>query len=197
MLDIDQIITHPDFRLGSMSNPHDIGMLILGEPVGDIIPATLPAEGLLDQLKSEGKLRQGSEGAKFTVVGYGTTSEWPPPKIIEPDGKRRFAVSEFLNLRKVWLHVSQNRAPGRENSGACYGDSGGPVFWTEPDGTKILVAVTSWGDNKCVATTTNYRVDIPEVLSFINDEMSNLILSAPAATANRLTTTWGHVKSGF
>jgi secreted trypsin-like serine protease len=68
--------------------------------------------------------------------------------------------------------MSQNQATGDE--GTCYGDSGGPAFWTESAGTEILVGVTSWGDANCVATGFNYRVDIPETLSFINDVIADL-----------------------
>jgi secreted trypsin-like serine protease len=194
-LPVNQVITHPDYDWGPASNPYDVGALIL-EQDSDIPPAQLPDEGFLDQLKADGTLKQGSDRAKFTVVGYGTTLEWPPPKIIAPDGVRRVAVSEYLNLRKVWLHMSQNQAPGKGDSGTCYGDSGGPAFWTEDDGTEIVVAVTSWGDAVCVATGTNYRVDISDSLSFI-DDVIKLITISPAPAANRLTTTWGDVKSNF
>jgi secreted trypsin-like serine protease len=40
--------------------------------------------------------------------------------------------------------MSQNQAT--DDGGTCYGDPGGPAFWTEPDGTEILVGITSWGD---------------------------------------------------
>jgi secreted trypsin-like serine protease len=192
---VKDVITHPDYDWGPTSNPYDVGALIL-EQNSDITPAQLPEEGFLDQLKANGILKQGSERAKFTVVGYGTTLEWPPPKIVAPDGMRRFAVSEYLNLRKVWLHMSQNQAPGKEDSGTCSGDSGGPVFWTEDEGPEIIVAVTSWGDAVCVATGTTYRVDISDSLSFIDDVINPIAIS-PAPAANRLTTTWGDVKSSL
>ncbi len=174
LLDVQEIITHPDYNWGPTSNPHDVAVLVLAAPVTGIELAQLPEEGFLDDLKAAGILRQGREGAKFTVVGYGTTLEWPPPNIIFPDGVQRVAESEFLNLRKAWLHMSQNQAPGREDSGTCFGDSGGPTFWTNDDGKKILVAVTSTGDAVCVATNTAYRVDIPETLDFIDTVITGL-----------------------
>jgi len=172
LLAVEEVITHPDYNWGPYSNPHDVGVLILKRPVKRPPLATLPAEGFLDQLLAEGKLRQGSDGAKFTLVGYGSTLEWPPPEIIFPDGKRRVAESEYQTLLNVWLRMSQNQAT--DDGGTCYGDSGGPAFWTEPDGTEILVGVTSWGDMPCVATGFNYRVDIPETLSFIDSVFDSL-----------------------
>jgi hypothetical protein len=63
-------------------------------------------------------------------------------------------------------------------------------------GTEIIVAVTSWGDAVCVATGTTYRVDISDSLSFIDDVINPIAIS-PAPAANRLTTTWGDVKSSL
>jgi hypothetical protein len=172
LLDVEQVITHPDYNWGPTSNPHDVGVLILEKPVKKRIkPANLPEEGLLDQLLAEGKLRQGSDGAKFTLVGYGGTLDCPPPDIYYED-QRQFAVSEYQALLDAWLRMSQNQATG--DGGTCYGDSGGPAFWTEPDGTEILVGITSWGDAQCVASGFNYRVDIPETLSFIDDVIAGL-----------------------
>lgn len=172
LLAVEEVITHPDYYWGPQSNPHDVGALILAEEVTGIAPAELPDEGFLDDLRAAGVLNQGKTKAKFTLVGYGTTLEWPPPNIIFPDGKRRVAESEYRALLKVWLRMSQNQAT--DDGGTCYGDSGGPAFWTEPDGTEILVGITSWGDAQCVSSGFNYRVDIPQTLDFIADVTDSL-----------------------
>jgi secreted trypsin-like serine protease len=171
LLAVDQVITHPDYNWGPTSNPHDVGILVLAEPVTDPAPATLPTPGFLDVLKAAGKLRQGSTGAKFTVVGYGGTLEWPPP-LITYDDQRQFAQSEYQALLKSWLRLSQNQATG--DGGTCFGDSGGPTFWTEDDGSEVLVALTSWGDAVCVASGFNYRVDIAATLDFISEVVGGL-----------------------
>jgi secreted trypsin-like serine protease len=171
LFDVAEVITHPDYRWGPTSNPRDVAILVLAEPVTDIAPAILPEEGLLDRLRDEGKLKHGQERAKFTLVGYGATLDFPPPDIYYED-QRQFAESEFRALLKSWLRMSQNQATG--DSGTCYGDSGGPAFWTEADGSEILVGITSWGDASCVSSAFNYRVDIPETLDFIEDVIANL-----------------------
>jgi hypothetical protein len=153
-----------------MSNPYDVGVLILESQVTDITPATLPSEYFLSDLRENRKLRRGSNGAEFTVVGYGGTLDWPPPEITY-DNYRQYAISEFLNLRKVWLLLSQNQAKG--DGGTCFGDSGGPAFFIE-DGEEIIVGITSWGDANCVATGNTYRVDIPETLEFINSIINSI-----------------------
>ena len=171
LLDVEAVITHPDYNWGPTSDPHDVGVLILKRPVRRIKPADLPEEGLLDRLLAEGRLRQGSDGARFTLVGYGGTLDWPPPDIYYED-IRQSAVSEYQALLNAWLRMSQNQATG--DGGTCYGDSGGPAFWTDPDGTEFIVGITSWGDVPCVASAFNYRVDIPETLDFINDVIDSL-----------------------
>jgi secreted trypsin-like serine protease len=171
LLEVEQVIPHPDYYWGPNSNPHDVGVLVLKKPVKKIKPAQLPTEGFLDQLLADGQLGSGSDKADFTLVGYGGLLDWPPPDITYED-YRQVAQSEFRALLKHWLRMSQNQATG--DGGTCYGDSGGPAFWTEPDGTEILVGVTSWGDANCVSSAFNYRVDIPETLDFIQSVIDGL-----------------------
>jgi hypothetical protein len=113
---------------------------------------------------------------RWSVRLQGASSEsgqgiWPPPDVYYED-QRQFAVSEYRALLKKWLRMSQNQATG--DGGTCYGDSGGPAFWTEPDGTEILVGITSWGDAVCVASGFNYRVDIPDTLDFVDIVIAGL-----------------------
>lgn len=171
LLDVEQVITHPDYYWGPTSNPHDVGVLILAEPVVGITPAALPELGFLDGLKKEGLLGKGADKAKFTVVGYGGTLNWPPPDIYYDD-IRQFAVSEYRALLPAWLRLSQNQATG--DGGTCGGDSGGPAFWTQEDGSEILVGITSWGDPNCISTGFNYRTDIAETQSFIQEVIDSL-----------------------
>jgi secreted trypsin-like serine protease len=172
LLDVEEIITHPDYYWGPNSNPYDVGVLILARPVKKIEPAALPEEGFLDQLLADGLLNQGTEKAKFTLVGYGGSLDWPPPDIYYED-MRQVAYSEYQTLLPAWLRMSQNQATG--DGGTCYGDSGGPAFWEDPDtGAETIVGVTSWGDAQCVSSAFNYRVDIPETLSFIQDVIDGL-----------------------
>jgi len=184
LLDVAEIITHPDYGWEQTSNPHDVGVLVLAEPVVGIEPvAWPPPEGLLDQLKADGLLNNGPLGgdgdpiegphkALFTLVGYGGTLDWPPPDIYYED-YRQVAYSEYRSLPGPWLHMSQN--PNLGNGGTCFGDSGGPAFWVDPEtGAETIVGVTSWGDAQCVASSFNYRVDIPETLTFVQGVIDSL-----------------------
>jgi secreted trypsin-like serine protease len=166
LLDVAAVETHPDYSWTPASNRHDVGLLLLTVD-SYLTPASLPDKGFLDAKKKAGELREGKEEADFTVVGYGGTLDWPPPSV-EYDNMRQFAESEYQALTRSWLHMSQNYATG--DGGTCYGDSGGPTFWIDPDTgeeTDIVVAITSWGDVPCVATGIAYRVDTSDTLDFI------------------------------
>jgi hypothetical protein len=163
----DSVVTHPDYSGPGATDTHDIGAVILEEAPAGILPATLPEEGFLDDLRDQGLLRQGKEEADFTLVGYGATLDFPPPQF-NWDLRRRYAESEYQALLKAWLRMSQNQATG--DGGTCAGDSGGPAFWTDPEtAVDILVGITSWGDSPCVAIGFNYRTDTAPARAFIAD----------------------------
>jgi hypothetical protein len=172
---IAAIITHPNYIPAVNARPtrNDVGVIILKEAVTDVPLAKLPYAGYLDDLRKAKLLRQpGQGGVPFKVAGYGSTLDWPPPVSVPGDGWRRFADSDCLNVLPGWLLLLQNLATG--NGGTGYGDSGGPAFWIAPDGTRVLVAVTSWGDPKLVAMNFYWRVDLPETLDFIAQVIQGL-----------------------
>ncbi|MBP7934261.1 MAG: trypsin-like serine protease [Phycisphaerae bacterium] len=177
-LEIEAFITYPNYEPIPEQSPHDVGVIILKEPICNVPLANLPYAGFLDDLKKAKLLRQPDQGgAPFTVAGYGSTLDRPPPVITAGDGWRRFADSDYLALLPGWLLAQQNFATG--NGGTGFGDSGGPAFWIEPDGTRVLVGITSWGDPNCVAMNFYWRVDIPETLDFIDWVINTVLPSLP------------------
>jgi V8-like Glu-specific endopeptidase len=160
-------IPHPDYEWG-LSDPHDVGLVILDKPATGIEFATLPDPDLLTQLKKDRILEGGyglKDGVYFRSVGYGGTLEsWPPP-VLEYVKIRRVSESEYVALTKTTLHLSQKAV--FDESGSCFGDSGGPVFYVDSEGNETIVAVTSSGDAQCVATGLNYRIDVPKILEWI------------------------------
>lgn len=156
--------THPDFGFsgpGGASDPHDIAVVVLDEPVG-ITPAHLPTEGLLDELKAAREL----DDATFTAVGYGAVRETRKkgPQNILPNEERRFALQSALALRPAWLQLSMNEATG--DAGTCFGDSGGPHFLGGEE-SNLIVSITVMGDAMCKATDTTYRVDTASARDFL------------------------------
>jgi secreted trypsin-like serine protease len=168
--DIEAFVTHPDFKLTTANAFADIGIVILSKSPG-ITPAQLASVSFLDQLKTNGALIQGQSQTSFTVVGYGAQLNWPPPELDFDQTERYFTDAMYQSLTSKWLHYNQNPIVG--NGGICFGDSGGPTFWTREDGQRILVGVNSWvGAVNCNANGYSYRVDLPEIHNFIQSILS-------------------------
>ena len=169
-MEVEAIVSHPSVRLGidqaaGAVPMTDIGVFILKEPV-DLPCATLAHVGLLDELKKAGLLRDNGAPSGFVAAGYGVDLQFPPPEIIGPDGLRRFVSSAFRSLTKGWLMLNQNAAQG--NGGTGYFDSGGPRFWTTPDGELIVVGITSRGDPLLVSIDIACRIDTTAARNFID-----------------------------
>lgn len=157
-------IAHPNYR-PAQNDPHDIAVIVLAQPITDIVPARLPTAGLFDTLKENHLL----EGSQYTAVGYGGQERNFPgsgaPQIEYRDG-REWAVSTFGALNAAWLRLSQNNATG--NGGTCFGDSGGPNFIGsgEREGN-VIAGTTITGDTQCVQSNVIYRLDTQAARDFL------------------------------
>lgn len=143
-------------------NSHDVGVVILDEPVHLSRYGQLPELNFLDRLAT----RRGMQEVTFTDVGYGLQSrkprfEWTPMRLQ--------ATSSLVSLRSHLtdgynLQTSNN--PGNDRGGNCSGDSGGPVLYGNSD---TIVAVDSFTISPtCKGVDYNFRVDTQESLDFIN-----------------------------
>ena len=162
-----QGMIHPDFVSGRERQQYreDLAVLILAEPVTDIVPARRAGLGFLDSLDAQGLLQTGTERTRMTRVGYGITLEFPPPAYLSVDGVRRLSFSELQGLLPAHLAMNGNLAAG--NGGVCFYDSGGPAFWQDPaTGEETVVSLTSWG-SRCISIDMSTRIDTPEAVSFI------------------------------
>ncbi len=79
---------------------------------------------------------------------------------------------KLLNVMPGWVNLLQNPAAG--NGVTEPGDSGGPVFWIEPDGTRVVVGVGSFNHGMGQATSLYWRMDLPETLDFIAQVIQGL-----------------------
>jgi secreted trypsin-like serine protease len=157
------MVTNPLYNQ-TASDPEDIAVIVLDQPVSGITPVQLPPAGLLDQMKDDGTLN----GTLFTSVGYGTQQalNGPGGHTFPFDKQRRYAVGEFNALTQALLKISQNGSTG--DGGTCYGDSGGPQFLGAGSGeTPTQVSITLTGDTPCKATNVDYRLDTPQARAFL------------------------------
>ena len=149
------------------SDPHDLAVLILAEPVADIEFAILPPAGFLDDMKASGELKD----QQFVAGGYGTVRDdkTGAPPVVSLDGIRRYTTGTFNALTQSWLKISKK--PATDDGGACWGDSGGPRFLIL-NGKEILVSITSAGDAACRAMGETYRLDTESARSFLGGFMT-------------------------
>ena len=149
--------TMPGFKAGVAKSINDVGVVHLAQPVTGRTPVVLPAEGLLGATALQGHV--------FTNVGYGIDaldrSIASKGATVVSDGRRTVGTSRFKSLTPYFL---------KQQGGICFGDSGGPHFWSATGPLRNLtVAVTSATNPTCGTLAENQRLDTPEVVAFLAD----------------------------
>lgn len=147
---------HADPRYNqTQSDPHDIAVVVLDEPVQGVTPAELPAAGSLSDLPAD---------QTFTAVGYGAheVTNQPGGHQYLYDDVRKASTGTLNATNPAWLRLSQNGATG--DGGTCNGDSGGPNFLGD---TATVAATTTTGDIVCRSTSVVYRLDTESARSFL------------------------------
>jgi hypothetical protein len=171
--------TNPKYR--SEENPYgggnglpafsyrDVGIVVLAEPVDMDEMAELPEAGLADTLKNKTGVDLVGYGVQVQAQIPGNELPQPPPYNRWTGPRvRLYAPSEMVSGNFVfspeYLRLSMN--PGGGTGGSCFGDSGGPDLL---GGTNTVLAVNSFVTNiNCSGVGYSSRVDIPEVLEWIN-----------------------------
>jgi hypothetical protein len=156
---------HPDWCLGCgpglpSFDFHDVAVIALSAPRNPGSFAALPDAGVVDTLPM---------GTNVDIVGYGVQG------FVRGEGKpgqvflftRYFAPSQLIQSNDVqsaeFIKLTAN--PSKGTGGTCFGDSGGPDLL---GGTNIVLAVNSYVTNgNCAGVTYSNRVDLPDILSFI------------------------------
>jgi hypothetical protein len=152
----------------------DVGLVILDQPIYLSEYGELAAPGTLDRLATERGLQQ----TTFTHSGYGATENNPVHQL--DLGERLMASSKLTNLNSALTGVYslQVNFNGKGYGGACYGDSGGPVFYGGYS-SNIIVALAGWNNNRnCAGVGYFYRTDQQEVIDWILDTVPESETSA-------------------
>lgn len=151
----------------------DVGIVVLDSPIeiGEYMNryAELPAPGRIDTLKNKTPIDFVGYGVQYQAQVPGNELPQPPPYSRWAGPRvRLYAPSELVSGRFVhsaeFMRLALN--PGGGSGGTCFGDSGGPDLL---GGTDVILAVNSYVTNvNCAGVGYSSRVDIPEVLEWIN-----------------------------
>jgi hypothetical protein len=140
---------------------HDVAVVTLDTPVNLPAYAMLPVPGLVDTLPMK---------TSVDIVGYGVQGfirgGGQPQQIFT--AIRFFAPSQLIQSNNLasdeFIKLTAN--PSQGTGGICFGDSGGPDLL---GGTDVVLAVNTFVTNSnCSGVTYSQRVDLPDILGFIN-----------------------------
>jgi len=165
--------THPDYDPNAFYR-HDLGVVLLDEPVYMDEYGALPEEGLLDQYED----MRGQNRVTFTAVGYGLQRSFPDAAGWKNEALRvrLVAYPRLIQINKGFLIVGDDSILVSNNAntgGTCFGDSGGPLFLED---TNIIVGVTSYGLNStCAGTGGVYRLDQEDDLNWLYTEFGQYL----------------------
>ena len=140
---------------------HDVAVIVLAQAVNLPEYADLPDANFVDTLPMKQPVDIVGYGVQGFVQGGGPRQElffltrfFAPTQLVQSNN---VASKEFIKL-------SAN--PSQGTGGICFGDSGGPDLL---GGTNTVLAVNSYVTNgNCSGVTYSNRVDLPDILSFIN-----------------------------
>ncbi|MBN9663416.1 MAG: trypsin-like serine protease [Acidobacteria bacterium] len=157
---VTEVIPHPQYH-GSYPNTYDVGIVILKSAVDPGVFGALPPLGFLQTIGG------GNSGNNlFNVVGYGMQGYIKP--FHSDTWERYFGQIRLVELKSTFdgdaASAKFTNNPGKTSGGSCYGDSGGPVFYST---TNMIVAVVSWGITPCIGVDYNFRIDTPAAQDFI------------------------------
>jgi len=156
---------HPRYN----GNGYDAAILKLRRPVKGIKPIKL-ATAKQNDLEKPGHL--------LTSAGWGVVKQRPGPFDIRPFRMHATSVPVVSDSRAKRAYQSQGLkylpslqvAAGKKGEGACFGDSGGPLF---DSGSRTQVGITSHGAGECG------QARYPAVYTEVNNpQIGEWILSA-------------------
>ena len=141
---------------GTLGDPSDLSLLIFDTPIAD------PNKGQTLPLGEQGQV-----GEDVIIMGYGCNDlkTGQGAGILRAGSNKILAVNNFIEIDSPNVPMKQTNIRGitgtPNDSGACFGDSGGPMFRKTFEGME-LIGVThsgSWDDSTVISYYTDLNRD--------------------------------------
>ncbi len=148
-------------------NTHDIGVVILNQPIHVSRYAALASAGTISGLAK----KRGAQDTQFRVSGFGLSYS-----LTKGTNARSLSFRVRLQGDETLINLGnqttlgfnlETQGNGNNRAGTCSGDSGGPIFY--PAGSDTVVGVTSFGNSNagCRGPNWYYRSDRQPVIDWI------------------------------
>lgn len=179
---VSAVWTSPRYNPKTFIN--DVGLLKLTERFEDIKFPTLASSKIAKSINKFSKLQ---------IFGWGLDQNEDLAELLRvsnltiQDSLATKAFGKYFNAKTM---ISAGRKIPAENvwSGACSGDSGGPLL-SEINSINVIVGITSWGAKNCVpnkpsifARVSYYEADIKNGIKALETQSKVVDRSAPVAT---------------
>ena len=179
---VSAVWTSPRYNPKTFIN--DVGLLKLTERFEDVKFPTLASPKIAKSINKFSKLQ---------IFGWGLDQNEDLAELLRvsnltiQDSLATKAFGKYFNVKTM---ISAGRKIPAENvwSGACSGDSGGPLL-SEINSINVIVGITSWGAKNCVpnkpsifARVSYYEADIKNGIKALETQSKVVDRSAPVAT---------------
>ena len=173
LLPVDATWRNP--RYSASQGVNDTGLLLLTNPINNAITQPLPNSLTV-------KTALASKGMKLEIVGWGKNQNGEEATYLrkaQVDDQTNFAkkIKQWAPWRNdVWFAVGKYNSREKVFSGACNGDSGGPLF-AIANGKRTQVGITSWGAENCELGVPSVYVRLSYYISDIQTGLNQLMVN--------------------
>ena len=155
---VANVQVHPQYNPQSnVANEPDVAILTLDQNANALVPDIVPIE--FNRHPLTGLDAEALVDRTVEIGGYGETRS---------DERGRFFTSlPIISISDLTLAID-----GRGLTGACGGDSGGPILTLNMRGTPVILGVLRGGSDDCVSRDNYVRLDVESIREWLEEQIS-------------------------